>query len=140
LDTDSRLGQWIAKNIFYLPYRVAKMEAGFSENIFRFKSVYEKYEFKLHARVGTVAKSKTPLAIWATERYDLFLVHGDRVYRGRVRHDLWSLMPVEMVKIENSFSDQFGISLIHGCAEANYCPELKVRFEPFEQIERLRPL
>jgi uncharacterized protein YqjF (DUF2071 family) len=134
LDTDSHLGQWIAKNIFHLPYRFAKMKAEVRGKNFSFKSDFENYRFKVTARFNDVEKKKTAFETWATDRYDLFLIHQNHIYRGSVKHAPWKLLEVEILELENKFSDSFGIPLSRDWSEISYCPELKVRFAPFERV------
>jgi hypothetical protein len=129
LDTDSWLGQKIAKYCFHLPYRLRKMNGKVSEGRYRFESPDS---FKTEAESGSAIKSDA-LDSWLVERYNLYTNTAKHLYRGDVIHEPWQLREVNMVSYEDRFSTQFGfgpVAEIH----ARYAESLNVKFRPFVKL------
>jgi uncharacterized protein YqjF (DUF2071 family) len=134
LDTDSRIGQWIAEKFFHLPYRLAKITAHATGNSYQIESSCLNAKFRLVAKTKPQLKEKTALDHWSTERYSLFLLHAGEAYRGRVTHSPWPLSEVKVLELHNQFSNAFGFELAGEPVETSHCTTLKVRFAPFEKL------
>jgi uncharacterized protein YqjF (DUF2071 family) len=132
LDTDSKLGQWIALKFFRLPYRVTTIDASLDQSEFQFRSVIGSEHFHLLANPSSELKVKSKLDVWATERYSVFLDHQGKTYQGRVSHAPWPLQKISVLSLENQFSERFGVSLMGEPLESSYSPSLRVRFAPFQ--------
>ena len=68
LDSTHRLGNFIARNFFALPYRYQKMSAKISENKYIFQA---ENSLRLSFDIGEPIK-KSDLENWFVERYHLF--------------------------------------------------------------------
>ena len=132
LDTDSRLGTWVANRFFHLPYRVAQMTGRVSNGHYQLQSQRAHFSFNLCATVSTELKLKSKLDHWATDREHLFTKKSNRIYRGTVLHEEWPLAPVQILDIEDRFSSQLSVQLPHLPDESSYSRHLRVRFLPFE--------
>lgn len=129
LDTDSWLGQKIARYCFHLPYRLRKMNGQVSKSRYHFES---SESFEVRAELGSTVESDA-LDNWLVERYHLYTTTKKHLYRGDVLHDPWQLRQVEEVFYEDRFSPQFGFdpaTEIH----ARYSESLNVRFRPFVKL------
>ena len=102
LDTDSWLGQKIAKYCFHLPYRLRKMKGQVNEECYSFESPGS---FKLKARPGALVKSDH-LDTWLVERYHLYTDTPHCLYRGDVAHAPWKLQQLDKLSYEDSFSSE----------------------------------
>ena len=129
LDTDSWLGQKIARYCFHLPYRLRKMKGRVNEGRYSFESPGS---FKLEARPGALVKSD-PLDAWLVERYHLYTNTSNCLYRGDVMHDPWQLRQLDALSYEDLFSGEFGFEP-NVDVRARYAELLNVRFKPFVQL------
>ena len=129
LDTDSWLGQKVAKYCFHLPYRFRKMSGQVCESSYQFESPDS---FKMEAEMGSITESNA-LDTWLVERYHLYTNTAKQLYRGDVIHEPWQLRKVNEVSCEDRFSKQFGFDPATGI-HARYAKSLDVRFRPFVKL------
>lgn len=133
LETDSRVGEAVARSLFHLPYRRSIINASLIEREIFFSHHRESYKFELRAEYGGI-KETSPLEEWATERYDLFLQHKGASYQGTVRHSPWVLRSLSPVRVTDQFT-----SLVTGKNEirflgGSFTKELNVSFAPFKRV------
>jgi uncharacterized protein YqjF (DUF2071 family) len=129
LDTDSWLGQKVAKYCFHLPYRWRKMNGRADADCYDFESPGS---FKVEAKPGAVIESGKHDS-WLVERYHLFTKTKRSLYRGDVIHEPWELSVLDTLSFEDTFSTQFGFEpavKVH----ARYAKSLNVRFRPFVKL------
>ncbi len=129
LDTDSWLGQKIAKYCFHLPYRFRKMEGRVSEADYYFESPES---FRVAVDLNSEVESSV-LDKWLVERYHLYTATKKHLYRGDVLHDPWLLRQVEVKSYEDMFSPQFGFDPMESI-HMRYSKSLNVRFRPFVKL------
>ena len=134
LDTDSKLGVFVAQKFFHLPYHLARIEAHVKENAYGFASHREKASLRLHATLHQRRKSASALDTWACERYSLFTRHGGKIFRGQVIHAPWELEEASLDRIDDQFSSLLPIKLTPTPLEVSYAQKLQVRFQPFEVV------
>ena len=134
LDTDSRLGCWIANRFFHLPYRLAEMGGLVTADRFKFGSRRAPLSFKLEADLLGTTKEKTALDLWATERYRLFTKDRHGVFEGKIMHEPWVLEEVAGVSFEDRFSMQLPVVLNGEPESVSYAREMLVRFQPFRKL------
>lgn len=129
LDTDSWLGQKIARYCFHLPYRLRKMDGLVDKECYHFES---SGSFAMEAKPGKIIESDR-LDAWLVERYHLYTDKPDCLYRGDVIHEPWRLQKLDALSYEDVFSSEFGFepaAEIH----ARYAKSLDVRFRPFKKL------
>ena len=130
LDTDSRLGQWIATRFFHLPYRVWKMSGRVMDGSYQFEA---EQSFKLSVEIGQTVESAA-FDHWITDRYSLFTCsRRGQLYRGDVEHQPWRLRELNSLDFVDMFSEQFDFqspSSVH----ARYAEPIDVRFRPFVKL------
>ncbi len=138
LETDSKMGELIAKNFFALPYRFSKIKALVSGNHYKFEHSRADLSFKLEATISDAEQVST-FDLWATERYSLFTQKRGVTYQGVVLHEPWQL---QQVKIE-IINDQFTKMVLPGLTEfssASFSRSINVKFRPFKAISYLQPV
>ena len=115
LDAGSRMAVWGARAVYYLPYFFAEMKADYAgdEILYRSTRRTQQAEFRGRYRPRTLVEQRTPgtLAHWLTERYCLYAVHRDVVYRGEIHHASWPLQDASAQIEVNSMAAAAGISL-----------------------------
>lgn len=129
LDTDSRIGQLIARRFFHLPYRYRTMTGHVESGHYRFNAPGSfSMSLELGQAVGSDALDK-----WLVERYHLYTSDGVSLYRGDVLHRPWKLHEVEHLEWEDHFSSQFGFAALAD-VRARYAEPTDVRFKPFVKL------
>jgi uncharacterized protein YqjF (DUF2071 family) len=129
LDTDSRLGDWIARRFFHLPYRYRQMTGRVNTGRYTFDAGGS---FAMQSQVGRAVQSAA-LDDWLVERYHLYTSDGTSLYRGDVAHGPWRLRQVDALSFEDRLSPQFGFPAATEL-HARYAEPLDVRFKPFVKL------
>ncbi len=129
LDTNHRLGQFIATRFFHLPYRVRAMN-GKVNSLYNFDALKS---LELRAIISE-EKTDTPFDRWLTERYSLFTDDKDKIYRGDVIHKPWKLQKATLEYFNDQFSKQFGFSSEQKEFYCLYAREINVHFKPFKKM------
>lgn len=132
LETDSKIGELIAKKFFHLPYRYSQIKAAITEGQYHFEHARAELSFKLEASLREEKKPE-PFDIWALERYCLFTKNKKQTFRGDVIHEPWQLRRVEVTRLEDHFTKMVTEGINHQVG-ASYSDYLKVRFRPFKRI------
>ena len=136
LDTDSVLGEFIARKFFHLPYNFAHIEAKVTQEKYYFNHRRNQLRLELEAKMSQDL-SNSDFDHWATERYSLFTLDKKFHYQGRVQHDPWKLQKAEIVSINDSFSDLLPNLNLSPLKSASYSRKINVRFSPFKKIGRV---
>jgi hypothetical protein len=70
-------------------------------------------EFRAHYRSTGPVRLSAPATLdhWLTERYCLYAVHGERVYRAEIHHHQWPLQPVDADLGVNTMVDAAGLQI-----------------------------
>ena len=131
LDSNHRLGNFIARNFFHLPYRYSKLN---------FLKENDSLKFSATDSIDLQIKKSTDsldcrLSKWLTERYSLFTVSGKKVFRGDVIHDPWTLNKCEIINFSDNFSAEFGFPSDGRDLNLAYSKGIDVRFIPFKRVE-----
>ncbi len=134
LDTDSRLGKLIARQFFQLPYEYARISAKVEAGRYDFASQRTEASISLSARLSHHRIEKNELETWAAERYQLFTFDQGKVRVGRVKHAPWALESAELLDLKDQFSSLLPVRLNSKPNSMSYCPELQVRFLPFQLV------
>jgi uncharacterized protein YqjF (DUF2071 family) len=128
LDITSRFAVWGARTFYHLPYfhaamNVQKQGESISYSSRRdgavWRSIYAPTAGIHLAVPGTIEH-------FLTERYCLYAVHHDRVYRGEIHHHPWPLQPAEPQIVENSIAEAAGIPLRGAPAILSYTRQIEV--------------
>lgn len=114
LDAGSRVAAWTARASYHLPYFHARMSSLNRDGWIHYHS-FRNPAATLEAKFRPIApvqlRNPGTLEHWLTERYCLYTVHRDRVYRAEIHHEPWPLQDAECEFPENSMAASAGIHL-----------------------------
>lgn len=117
LDASNPIAVWLACNLYHLPYFNAKMQCQ-KNALFTYKSVRAKSNDKpveLDVRYGPTgpvyASQPGSLEHFLTERYCLFTVSNNTVYRGDIHHRPWPLQAAQAEFHKNTMTAPLGLEL-----------------------------
>ncbi len=137
LDTDSLLGEFVAQKFFHLPYHYSQINAKVTTHTYEFAHRRDGLLLNIKAEIGH-RKTSSEFDLWATERYSLFTQDHEFSYEGRVHHSPWELREVLNLKLNDRFTQMLGIDELGTPKSVSYSKELKVWFNKFEKIGRVR--
>ncbi len=131
LDAGSRAAVVAARLAYHLPYHRAQMSVEGVEEIGYSSRRLEKpgpAEFRGRYRpVGPVEPRATgTLPHFLTERYCLYAVTGERVYRGEIHHGPWPLQDAAAEIERNTMAEAAGISLPAGPPLLHFARKIRV--------------
>lgn len=140
LDANHRLGVFLARSLFGLPYLNASMRTVKHNDHFAFLSRrdhkgYEPAQFhsRIHVKETLPPSKQGSLAYWLTERYALWIVRGANVYKGPILHHHWELQNAE---VEIEINDLLNFLPAHIYTQdpvTHYSKFLKTSIFPFEK-------
>lgn len=116
IEAGKTLSAKVAKGLSGLPYEKAMMkrEEGYYYSLNQDKSFFLKAEFE----IGEVVQKKTPLQLWLTERYCLYICDKEKVFRYEIHHKEWRLREIAFDNLELDYN--FGA--IHLTEKDVICP------------------
>jgi uncharacterized protein len=95
LDAASHLAVWGARIFFHLPYFYADMEVELTGDEVAYRSARRRSNAELRARYSPQSpirlRAPGTLEHWLTERYCLYTMHRDNIYRCEIHHAPWQL-------------------------------------------------
>jgi uncharacterized protein YqjF (DUF2071 family) len=115
LDAANVPAVWSARALYHLPYFYAHMRAQVRRDEVDYAS--ERFltpaEFKAKYRPVRAAelRARQTLEVWLSERYCLYTVWRNRVYRGEIHHPRWPLQDAEAEFESNTMASAAGIKL-----------------------------
>jgi uncharacterized protein len=138
LDAASRLAVWAARTFYRLPYFHAEMAVGIQNNWVTYESHRHASpaEFRGRYRPSGPAqiRSTGSLEHWLTERYCLYTVTGESVYRAEVHHHPWPLQEAEAEIEINTVGSAAGIPPLNGAPLLHFSKKLEVLVWPLRRL------
>jgi uncharacterized protein YqjF (DUF2071 family) len=115
LDAASRLAVAAARAVYHLPYCFADMSVGWDGDTIVYRSTRCGGPAEFRGRYGPVGpvvlRRSGSLEHWLSERYCLYTVHHDQLWRGEIHHGPWPLQDA-FAEIEgNTVARAAGIDL-----------------------------
>ena len=129
LDAGSRLAAWGARASYRLPYFYARMRVAEREGWIDYHSRRSQdAEFRGRYRPVRPVQLRTPgtLAHWLSERYCLYTVVRNSVYRAEIHHEQWPLQDAEAEIAENSMAKASNIELPKTTPLLHFAKQLQV--------------
>jgi uncharacterized protein len=120
LEAGNPIAVSLARNLFYLPYfnarmRIEQVGDSFHYSSYRTHQRAPEAEFVAQYRPAPSAILHEPepgtLEHWLTERYCLYTVHSDQVYRGDIHHMPWRLQDAEWEPVQNTMAPGHHLAL-----------------------------
>ena len=130
-----------AKRLLQLPYELADMKMEHLQNqlLFSSKRINQNHSdrkviVKYRPLTNKVSHRKGTLSYWLTERYCFWMMFGNRIVKGPLSHEMWTLyhseLDVSMVKVFQSIPQKY----LHNNPLAHYAKSMVAYLHPFEQI------
>jgi uncharacterized protein len=114
LDAGSRVAAWAARSTYHLPYFHARMQVADHNGSIQYRSI-RNHDAELSAEyrpIGSVQiRESGTIEHWLTERYCLYTVVGDSVYRAEIHHHPWPLQDAAAEFSANTMARAAGIEL-----------------------------
>ncbi|HYX32545.1 MAG TPA: DUF2071 domain-containing protein [Oligoflexus sp.] len=102
IEAANPLAAWLARVASPLPYRFKKMQRSRQNGgeIFEAGHPAQDGYLHLHYQVGATLPHKTPLDLWLTERYCLYVDRREQQLRAEVHHEPWPLQTMELLSFQ----------------------------------------
>ena len=143
LDINSAVATWGARQFFYLPYNHAEMSLRRRGNRIDYASTRIQRDAPPAAfRADWTFHEPLPrsepdsLEFFLTERYCLYTVDRDQLYRCRIHHEPWPLRAAEVGAYESTMLEALGVNTPTGAPLLHYAEELKVDIWPLLRVEQ----
>ena len=106
IEAQKYLSAYIARKASGLPYEKSAIIREINNIKHAYTSVNQKKAFHLNAtfETGNPITDKTPLDIWLTERYCLYLDDNNQVYRYQIHHHPWALQEVQINNLTTAYN------------------------------------
>ena len=115
LDAASRAAVWGARTFYHLPYFYADMSAQNRNGTIVYSSTRREGPAEFRGSYRPVSESRPPvpgsLEHWLTERYCLYTVYKNEIYRCEIHHPPWPLQNAGATIETNSMARAAGIEL-----------------------------
>lgn len=143
LDIDSAVATWGARRFFYLPYHQAEMSLRQQGNSIDYASTRTQKNappasFRGSWTIGESLPTSEPdsLEFFLTERYCLYAVDDEQLYRCRIHHEPWPLRAAEVGACDSTMLEALGVSTPPLAPLLHYTEELKVDIWPLLRVEQ----
>lgn len=143
MEIDSRVAKWGGRQFFFLPYYNAEMSLREeAQKIFyhsrRIKADAPTAIFDAAWNFGARLPQTEPdsLEFFLTERYCLYTVFKEQLYRCRVFHKPWPLRAAEVTAHNSTLLEALGLPTPATDPLLHYAEELKVDIWPLVRVEQ----
>lgn len=101
IEAQKALSVFLSRSISGLPYEKATILRSLHNNLHTYASVNHKKQFHLHAEyiLADAPVVKTPLDLFLTERYCLYVPAQQQLFRYNIHHAEWPMQPVTIHKL-----------------------------------------
>ena len=141
MENDSTVARWGARQFFFLPYHDAEMSLAQKDRTI----VYHSERTSADAPAAAFDAAWTfgeplprteadSLAFFLTERYCLYSVFKEQLYRCRVFHDPWPLRAAELSSHDSTVLEALGLPTPAGDPVLHYAEALKVDIWPLCRV------
>jgi len=136
LDAGSQIAAWAARATYHLPYFPARMSSVAQDGWIHYHSIRDiaaKLEGKFRPISQVQLRNPGTLEHWLTERYCLYTVHRNCVYRAEIHHQPWPLQNAEAEFSINTMAASAGIALPEVPPLLHYAKRLEVLIWPLKR-------
>jgi uncharacterized protein YqjF (DUF2071 family) len=136
LDAGSRLAARAARATYHLPYFHARMNVVDRDGWLVYQSIRGRHaEFHGRYRPKAPVQLREPRTLehWLTERYCLYTVFHNSVYRAEIHHAQWPLQDAEAEISANTMAGAAGIELPKTAPLLHFARKLDVLIWPIEK-------
>jgi uncharacterized protein YqjF (DUF2071 family) len=143
LDINSSVAKWGGRTFYYLPYYDAEISLGQQGNRIDYACQRTQRDappasFQTNWTIGESLPTAEPdsLEFFLTERYCLYTVDDEQLYRCRIHHEPWSLRAAEVGNFDSSMLEALGINTPPLAPVLHYAEALKVDIWPLLRVEQ----
>lgn len=102
IEAGNSLSAFVSRTLSGLPYENAEMQR--KEECYYSMNENKKFFLKAEYKIGTSVLIKTPLQIWLTERYCLYLYVQKILYRYQIHHKEWEIKEINFDVLELEYN------------------------------------
>lgn len=102
IEAGKYLSAFLSKMLSGLPYEKSQISRG--DNFYSSYNPNKGFKLDLSYEIGSRISNKTPLMVWLTERYALFLENDGEIYAYEIQHAEWELNQVFIEDLEIYYS------------------------------------
>jgi uncharacterized protein YqjF (DUF2071 family) len=136
LDAANLPAVWAARRFYHLPYFHAAMSSKEHGGTIHYDSRRYRgsaeYRGKYRPTAEILRREKGSIERWLTERYCLYTIYEDQIYRGEIHHQPWPLQDAEAEFEINTVAAAAGILLPNTPPLLHFARRLEV---PFQRAE-----
>jgi uncharacterized protein len=135
IEAAHRLAVWVARHFAYLPYAYATIDCQKTDEQVSFACQRngKRYFIADYRPVSAAQTARTgTLDHWLMERYCLYTMHRQQVYRGEVHHRPWPLRQAEVTIWQNEIFAHHQLNK-EGDPVFHYVDRLQMRAWPFRR-------
>lgn len=137
LDAGSRLAAMAARLTYHLPYFHSDMKVADTNSWIEYSCVRgNKWEFCGRYKPIAPVERRRPgtLPNWLSERYCLYAVARDAIYRAEIHHEQWPLQDAEAEISSNTMAGAAGIELPNIKPLLHFSRKLQVLIWPLKKV------
>lgn len=146
LDINNTVARWGGRRFFFLPYHLADISLRQDGRRIHFRSsrggagASASADFEAAWEVGERLPAAEPdsLEFFLTERYCLYSVRREQLYRCRVFHEPWPLRAAEVSAHASTMLEAAGLRAPAGGPLLHYAEELKTDIWPLARVGQSR--
>jgi uncharacterized protein len=136
LDAGSCLAAWAASTSYRLPYFCARMSVADRNGWIQYHSSRKpnaEFEGRYRPIAPVQLRARGTLEHWLTERYCLYTVVRNSVYRAEIHHEQWQLQDAEAEIATNTMAQAAGIDLPQIQPLLHFSKQLQVLVWPLKR-------
>ena len=139
LDANSAVAVLGARTVFNLPYFNARIELEQKDDVIDYSSTRTDEppaEFQATWKIGEKIGQSDPesLDFFLTERYCLYSVRGEHLYRLRIHHRPWNLQEAELESYRSTMIESHNLPTPEGKPLLHYGEKIEVDFWTPEEV------
>ena len=89
IEAEKFVSAFISRSLSGLPYEKSKIERG--QGFYKSTNRNKGFNLDIEYKIGPRITKKTPLMVWLSERYCLYLNKGERIYMYEIDHNEWEM-------------------------------------------------
>lgn len=137
LDAASLAAVWAARETYYLPYFHARMNVRIMDELVKYHSIRDagaEFRGSYHPTSAVPLRQPGTLEHWLSERYCLYSVKKNSVFRAEIHHQQWPLQNAEAEISVNTMARAAGIMLPDIPPLLHYAKKLQVLIWPLRKV------
>lgn len=102
IEAGKSLSAYVSRKLSGLPYEKAIMQR--REGYYSSHNSVKDFSFEAKYKIGAIVQEKTPLQIWLTERYCLYVFDKKKLYRYQIHHKEWKIKEITFDKLSIDYT------------------------------------